>query len=118
MSAAATRIELDTDSVRVGDVLTGRLHAETDATPGGPLTVELVWRTQGQCEAEEKVVDTAQVTFGDADEAPFSLTVPAGGPMSHVGRTLSITWSVRLAGGPCVEKSLTVGPAFRNPSSA
>ena len=105
-------LELASDSVHVGDAVTGRVHADAGAL-AGPITVELVWRTRGRCEPEEKVVDATTLTCADASEAPFTLTVPAAGPMSYAGETFSVDWVVRLAGGPHIEKSLTILPALR-----
>ena len=99
-------IDLDAGRVSVDGKVTGRL---TPAPPGGAL-VELVWRTSGKCEPEEKVVARDEVAPG----ASFALRVPAAGPMSYAGKTFSVTWFVRArtaGGGPTVEQDVTVVPA-------
>ena len=81
-------LKLDADTVRVGEAVTGSLSGDTDAE-----TVELLWRVEGECETDERVVDTVGVDAGQG----FRLTVPAAGPMSYSGQLFTVSWHVRAA---------------------
>jgi len=116
VTRTSVTLKLETDTVAVGDVLKGRLLAPE--APGAPVTVELLWRTEGTCETEEKVVAAAEVTFADASQTPFELTVPAAGPMSYAGKLFTIRWFVRLHAQTVTETPLTVRAATRRKAAA
>jgi hypothetical protein len=79
------------------------------------MTLELLWRTSGLCQTEEKVVARQTLTPSGAQETPFQLKIPAAGPMSYAGKAFSITWCVRTASGPPAERVFTVVAGLRKP---
>jgi len=124
MNGTSARIELASEVVAAGENLTGRVlpgpsaFAKAAADPSAPdaaLAVEILWRTSGLCEAEEKVVLSQTLKLAGPQETPFQLKVPAAGPMSYAGKTFSITWCVRIASERPAERAFTVVAASRKP---
>jgi len=119
MSDVTFAIELETTTVAVGDEVKGHVSASADTKSGSdtPTFVELLWRTGGECESEEKIVASQDVLPDESGRAAFRLQVPAAGPMTYAGRTLSITWCVRMSAEQPVEKPLTVVAAVKTSQS-
>jgi len=107
MNDTTPRITLDRESVPVGGHVTGRVSGARDAET---LAAQLLWRTSGECMPEEQVV-AEEALSPQGGEAPFSLDVPAAGPMSYAGRSFSIAWVVRVNTTAPVEHPLTVTAA-------
>jgi hypothetical protein len=99
-------LSLDAERVPVDGKVSGRVKAGASANV---LAVELLWRTSGKCEPEEKVTARDEVAPG----APFEFRVPAAGPMSYEGKTFSVRWFVRTRtdAGELAEKGFTVTAA-------
>ncbi len=119
MSDADFVLELETETVAVGDEVKGYVSApaDTKAGPGVPASVQLLWRTSGECESEEKIVASQDIPLDESGRAALRLRVPAAGPMTYAGRTLSISWCVRIPAEQPVEKGLSVVAALKPPQS-
>ena len=116
MTGADLTLEVETTRVAVGDEVTGRVRVgSAGASADTSFSVELLWRTSGQCQSEEKIVATQPVSPAGPGGAPFRLRIPQGGPMTYVGRTFAIDWCVRIPGDPPVEEPITVVAAVQSP---
>lgn len=81
---------------------------------GDPVSVRLRWSGADRSVRELRVVAVAEVVVGDerevvatsdppvvvpidttADEATFTVTIPAAGPASHDGRLVSVQWRLQ-----------------------
>ena len=119
MSDADFAIDLETETVAVGEEVKGHVSASADtkAGPDAPASVQLLWRTSGECKPEEKIVADQDVLVDESGRAAFRLQVPAAGPMTYAGQTLSISWCVRISAEQPVEKALTVVAGVAPPQS-
>ena len=117
MSDVTFAIELETTTVAVGDEVKGHVSASADtkAGPGASSSIHLLWRTSGDCKSEEKIVASQDILPDESGRAAFRLRVPPAGPMTYTGRTLSISWCVRISAEQSVEKPLTVVAAVESP---
>ena len=115
MTDTPPRLELKRDAAAVGDQIEGKVIADAAHTRNAavPLSVELLWRTTGECRTEETLVAQEQVRLQGDRPASFSLRVPPAGPMTYAGKAFSIHWFVRLTADGAVEAPLTVLAARR-----
>lgn len=119
MTSIDLTVELDTDTVAVGNEVRGRVRAGSSAAgTDAPVLVQLLWHTSGRCDSEEKVVAAQHVSPTAPGGGRFRLHVPEAGPMTYAGRTFSIHWCVRIADGPTAQAALTVVAAVQKPSEA
>jgi len=116
MNQAFASIELDSTAIAAGEDLTGRvIQGESAPAIDAAVTLELLWRTSGLSQAEEKIVVSQTLPPFGAQGSAFQLKVPEAGPISYAGKTFSITWCVRIVSAVPAEKTFTVVPALQKP---
>jgi len=110
MSDTPLRLELNAEAATVGEEIKGKVTGDPAAMPrpGATVSVELLWRTSGECQSEERVVAQEKLSLQGAPPASFSLRVPGAGPMTYAGRAFAIDWFVRLTPERAIEAPLTV----------
>lgn len=90
-------IELDTDVVECGDVVTGVVRwGPLDDVPRRTV-VKLRYRTEGRGDTDSDVADTLKFPGAAGGVESVELRVPAEGPMSVNGVLITVLWEVELS---------------------
>ncbi len=117
-------LELDAWVVECGDRFTGRVSRDADAdgvaSKSRARSVRLVLRYRTEGRGDTDASDVSNLEFGleahGGLNSPFTLSVPASGPVSYDGRTMRVIYEIearvdiKLARDPKIERPVLVVP--------